>query len=294
RQRAVEYVKAFEDARLRIDDDVETVAESIRGSAIRAQLVAAVEDRAFVAFMLDDGPLVERLLRIAQAAEPEPLWRDRFRSLAAWKDGQQLLQLAAAAFTSSPAPSEHQLALLALLLRKGGTGNESTRLLGQACARQPKNFWVHREMGFALALNGRWVDAAAYYRTALTLRPDNAGAQEGLGVVLSRGGQTEEALAAFRRAVEISPTSASPPTRLVEGLANAGYWEDAEAALGRALETDPTNCRAPFLLAEILRDQNRLDDAAVLCRKATEIAPDFEEAHYLLGEIYAQTARHED
>jgi tetratricopeptide (TPR) repeat protein len=149
-------------------------------------------------------------------------------------------------------------------------------------------------MGFALALEGRFVDAAAFYRIAVTLRPANAGAQEGLGVTLSRNGQTEEALAAFRRAVELSPTSASLHTHLVEALANAGYWREAEAACRRALETAPTNHRAPFRLAEVLRGQNRLEEAMILCRKAIEIAPDFEEAHYTLGEIYAQTARHED
>jgi serine/threonine-protein kinase len=294
RQRAAEFLGAFEHAELRLDDDEEAVADYIRASAIRAQLVAAIEDRAFVALMLNDGSLVERLLRIARSADPEPVWRDRFRNPAAWKDRQQLLRLAAGAFNSSPPPSEHQLALLALLLRNVGDRNGSSRLLGQACGQQPKNFWVHREMGFALLLEGRWVNAAAFFRTALTLRPDNAGVQEGLGMVLSRNGQTEEGLAAYRRAVELSPANASFHTNLVEAFANAGYWKDAKAACRRALEIDPTNYRALFRLAEVLYGQNRLEDATDLCRTATEIAPDFEEAQFTLGEIYAQTAQHED
>jgi serine/threonine-protein kinase len=293
-QRALEFLKAFEYAGLRIDDDLESVVGYIRASTIRVQLVAALEDRAFVAFMLEDEPQVERLLRIARTADPEPLWRDRFRSPAAWKDRQQLLQLTGAAFTSSPGPTPHQLALLALLLRKMGARSESSRLLGQACSRQPKNFWVHREMGFALVLGGRFVDAVPFFRTAVQLRPDNPGAQEGLGMVLSRNGQTEEALAAFRRAVELSPASHALHTRLVDALATAGYWKEAEAACRRAMDIDSTNYLTPFRLAEILYRHKRVEDAILLCRKVIEIAPHFEEAHYALGEMLAQTARHED
>jgi serine/threonine-protein kinase len=293
-QLVVEFQRAFQYAGLTIDDDEEAVVDHIRTSTIRGQLVAAIEDRAFVALMLNDGPLVERLLRIARLAEPEPGWKDRFRNPAAWKSPMQLAQLAAGAFDSSPPPSEHQLALLGLLLRNVGDQSQSGRLLGQACARQPKNFWVHREMGFALALQSRWVDAAAYYRTALTLRPDNAGAQEGLGMVLAGSGQIDAAIAAYRRAIELSPTSASLHNRLVEALANAGYWKEAEAACRRALEIDPTNSWAPFRCADVLYDQSRLEEATILGSKAVEIAPDFEDAHYTLGEIFAKTARHED
>jgi serine/threonine-protein kinase len=294
RQRAADFRKAFEHAGLSIDGDVESVVDFIRASAIGTQLIAAVEDRALVAHMLDDGPLVERLLRIARSAEPEPLWRDRFRTPAAWKSRPQLLQLAGAAFETSPQPSEHELALLALLLRKTGSPSEGSRLLGEACRRRPKNFWVHREMGVALALEGRFVDAAAFYRIAVTLRPENADALAGLGTVLARGGQTEDALAAYRRAVELSPKSASLHTRLVEGLANAGYWEEAEAACRRALEVDPANPHPPFRLAEVLYRYKRVEDAMIQCRKAVEIAPQLEEAHYTLGELLAQAGRHED
>jgi serine/threonine-protein kinase len=293
-QRAVEFLKAFEYAGLRMDDDLESVVGYIRASTIRAQLVAAIEDRAFVAFMLEDKPQVERLLRIARSADPEPLWRDRFRSPAAWKDRQQLLQLTGAAFTSSPGPTPHQLALLALLLRKMGARSESSSLLGKACSRQPKNFWVHREMGFALVLVGRFVDAVPFFRTAVQLRPDNPGAHEGLGLALSRNGQTEEALAAFRRAVELSPASHALHTRRVDALATAGYWKAAEAACRRAMEIDSTNYLTPFRLAEVLYKHKRVEDAILLCRKVIEIAPHFEEAHYALGDMFAQTARHED
>src|SRR5262249_14256813 len=183
-QRAAEYRTAFEKAGLKIDD-AETAADSIRTSTIAAQLVAALDDRAFVAFMLKDESLVERLLRIAGSADREPRWRDRFRAPAAWKTRDQLLQLAAGAFNTSPAPPEHQLALLGLLLRQVGARNQCSQLLGEACRRQPRNFWVQREMGFELLLEKRWLESAGYYRAAVTLRPNNGAAHEGLGMALA-------------------------------------------------------------------------------------------------------------
>src|SRR5262249_1738282 len=52
RQWATEFQEAFERAELRIDEDAQPVVDSIRASAIRDQLVAALEDRAHVAYVL--------------------------------------------------------------------------------------------------------------------------------------------------------------------------------------------------------------------------------------------------
>src|SRR5262249_40845529 len=156
------------------------------------------------------------------------------------------------AFTSSPGPSEHQLALLSLLLRHGSTAGESTRLLSEACRRQPRNFWVHREMGFALAVQGRFLEAAGYYRVALSLRPDNAGTHEALGMALASAGQLDDAIAAYRQAVTAAPKNRPLRARLVEALANAGYWKEAEAECRLALEIDSRNHFAPHSLAGAL------------------------------------------
>src|SRR5262249_39804222 len=95
KKRARNFLKAFEHTGFRIDDDPKQVAAHIRTSAIRDQLVAALEDRALVAFMLADQPLVERSLRIAQLADPGSPWRDQFRDSANWRKREQLQELAA-------------------------------------------------------------------------------------------------------------------------------------------------------------------------------------------------------
>ena len=293
KQRAREFLKAFEQAGLSVEGDAETVAAQIRSSAIREQLVDALDDRAVVAFMLGDKPLAERFLTIARLADPGSPWRNRFRDSSIWWSGQ-LQDLAATAFTSSPPPTEHQLALLALLLRSYGASGGSDQLLGEACRRQPRNFWVQREMGNALAMHNRVQEAAGYYRVAVSLRPDNAGAYEGLGLCMFRLGQLEDAIAAFRQAVKASPDNASIRARLVETLAQAGYWKEAEAECRLALERDRTNYLAPHRLADALVTAGRAGDALIPGRRATEIAPNVPETHLHLGGIYKLLARHED
>jgi serine/threonine-protein kinase len=293
-QRAKEFLKAFEHAGFSLDDDAETVAAHIRGSAIRDQLVAALDDRAVVASMLGDKPLVERFLTIARLADSESPWRDRFRDSSKWQKSEQLQELAATAFTSSPPPTEHQLALLGLLLKSQGDWGQSAHLLGEACRRQPRNFWVHREMGFVLTLLAQNQEAAGYFRVALSLRPDNAAAHEGLAFCLASVGQSDDAIGEYRRAVEVGPNNARTRVRLVEAMARAGYWKEADAECDRALEVDPGNYHPLLNLGNALHRAGRNEEALIQARKAVKIAPDVAEAQLTLGAFCVKLARHEE
>jgi serine/threonine-protein kinase len=293
-QRATEYEKAFERAGLRIDDDPNTVAAFISASAIRDQLIAAVEDRALVAYVLGDDPLLGRLLQVARSVDPEPRWRDRFRQVAAWRRREQLQQLAADAFNTSPAPPDYQLALLGCLLRQSGDVSTAIQLLVEACRRQPGNFWLNREMGATLVKAGRTADAAAYYRAALALRPDNAGVHEGLGMALFHVGQTDEALVAFRQAAKLPPRSRSSRQRLVGALAQAGRWAEAAAECRKSLDVDPDDHFPPLHLGMALYVHQRDEDAATACHLAIGADPNAAAAYYYLGQVLMRQGRHEE
>jgi serine/threonine-protein kinase len=294
RLRASEYVTVFEHAGLRITDDLESVSDHVRASAIREQFVAAIEDRAYVAFMLDDGALVDRLLAIARSADPGSPWRHRFRDRAVWGNVRQLRELAAEAFDSSPPPMEHQLALLGLLLGRANDWFHSIRLLGEACRRQPRNFWVNREMGYALNRTGRNLEAAGQYRVAVALRPENTGALGGLGRSLAILGDIEGAILAYRQALQLSPKHTSIRSSLVALLANTGYWTEAEAECRRGLQIDPASHLPLWRLADGLFSQGRRAEGVLVCREVLEIAPAFEEARYKLAGAYQALGRHED
>jgi serine/threonine-protein kinase len=293
RQREAAFRKAFARAGLTISEE-EPVADYIRFSAIREQLVAAVDDWAVSAFMLNNGPVVERLLRIARLADPEPRWRDRFRDPTIWSSNEQLAQLAEQAFNASPSPTGHQLALLSLLLRRAGARSQSSRLLAEACRRQPGNFWLNREMGDGLFLDDLPVEAAAFFRAAIALRPDNASAHDGLGRALFAVGQMDDALAEKRRMVELSPLSRSTHGYLVGPLALIGRWAEAAEECRLALEANPTDYLPPYLLGQVLLDHHRDEDAIVFLRKARDTGTRDFEVHSHLGVARIRTGRHEE
>ncbi len=294
RKRATAFQAAFGRAGLEIGKDVGPVADYVRASAIRAQFVDALDDWALAAFMLNDVPLLKRLLTVAQSADPEPRWRDRFRDPTIWHDQEPLLRLAADAFDGPPLPSGHQLALLALLLRRAGANGQGLQLLGEASRREPGNFWLNVEMGVGLVLEDRHRDAVAYYRAALAVRPDNARTYLGLGEALWNAGQTDEALAAYRRMAELAPGNRSTFFLLVRDLAQSARWVEAQDECRRAFDADPTDYLPPYTLAQFLVQQQRDEDAIVLLRKAAGTGVRNGDVYSYLARACIRTDRHEE
>jgi len=292
-QRATLWQEAFDRAGLRFGDDPEPLAAYIRASQIRDQLLAALDDRAQVAFSMGDGSLAERLLRINRLADPEPRWGNRFRDVDVWRSREQLEQLADDVINSSQSPPGYQLALLGLLLRQAQS-LRGTQLLAAACRRQPSNFWVNREMAQALTEDMSYSESAAYHRIALALRPEDEMVHAGLGSALFFSYQTEEAIAVFRRGLEYAPDSRVLHIRIHFALSVVGYWKEATAETLRALQIAPDDPSPPQFLGEALRDHGRYEEAAVMFRKAIECKPDVVPAHYSLGLLYQQMGRHED
>lgn len=293
-QRARDFRKALERAGFQLDNHVETSAAQIRSSAIRDQLVAFLDESAVLAHVLNDKSSAEQYLKTARLADQGSLWRDRFRDASRWRDSNHLQELAATAFTSTPAPSEHQLSLLGLLLREEGDFGQTIHLLNEACRRQPRNFWVHREMGFMQFRMGRSQNAAGYFRAALALRPNNAAGHEGLALCMATLQQSNEAISARRRAVECAPDVGAARTNLVVALAKAGYWNEAEAECRSALKLDPTNYFPPLRLALVLQKNGRLEEARLAALKAAEIAPEVAEVQHAVSAICTRLARHEE
>jgi serine/threonine-protein kinase len=292
-RRATAYQELFNRWKLRISD-VDSLVSTIQASDIREQIVAALDDWAYVAFLLEDAPLVERLLLIARRSDHDPVWRNRFRNREAWVSREKLRELTSDAFNIEPLPPGHQLALLGMLLNKKGSWSRATELLREACRRQPGNFWINRAMGDALRANGRWDEAIGYYRAALAVRPDNPGILESIGEMFLRLYQTEEAIAALRSAVKNAPPDHSSRGWLVNTLAEAGYWKEAEEECQQAQKVDPTNKFPPFRLAKACLAHHRYDEAITMFRKTLEIVPDDFSIHLNLGIIFTITNKHSE
>jgi TolB-like protein/Tfp pilus assembly protein PilF len=138
------------------------------------------------------------------------------------------------------APSDTDILIdAATLLQTLGRLEEAIPLKEEAVARDPLNPRAHYNLGNAYRWAGRWDEAVASYRTALTLSPGHIGAYTGIGQAFLGKGEPAAALESIDR-------EPSRPWLLI-GAGMAYY------ALGRQAESDAA-------LRELIEDWER--DAA--------------------------------
>ncbi len=253
--------------------DQEQLASRLRASAIREQLVAALDDWAWVT---PEAGERARLLRLARQVDPDPRWRDRFRDPVVWKDRQALERLAAEAPVAELSPS--LLTVLGQLLVQAGA--DAAPLLREAQWGRPDDFWLNFELGNVLS---RRDEAVGYYQAALVRRPASGAVYTNLGHALFFQERKEEGLRACRRAIELEPRYASAHYNLGQILRLQGRREEGLAALRRAVELDPRHAPAHTTIGVLLANQGRLDEAIAIYRHVMEFDPRYYGAPYNLG-----------
>ena len=241
------YLGAFEKYGLDLAAlDPKEAAERVRASAIRTRLIAGLDHWALVRNQLIKGsgaPLREA----ADQANGDP-WRRRLRGAVRSGDRAALEGLAEEEEVWSQSPAN--LVLLAVALKKAGSST-ATKLLRQAQAGHPADFWINFELAGVLSEKNPpdTAEAIRFLQAALALRPLSPGVYNNLGKALLDQGKLAEAVAAYRKAIELKPDYAFAHYNLGNGL----------------------------------RDQGKLAEAGAAYRKAVELKPDYAEAHCNLG-----------
>jgi tetratricopeptide (TPR) repeat protein len=275
---AREYAAAFREAGIGEETEAaEVVAGRIRSSAVREQLVAAVDDWAIRAGKLES----ERrawLLAVARAADPDP-WRDRFRDPAVWQDVTALERLAREANVSELSSQ----IIYALNLLLAGQHADATPLLRNAQRRYPNDFWLNFSLGMELHGSKRWEDAVGYYRAAIAVRPAAGPVYSNLGLALQERGRVDEAIVEYRKAIELNPTNARAHSNLGYALSRKGSVDEAIAEHRKAIELDPELAAAHNNLGSVLRVKGRVDEAIVEYQKAIQLDPKYAAPHSSLG-----------
>jgi hypothetical protein len=161
-----EYAAAFREAGIGEETEAaEVVADRLRSSAVREQLVAAVDD--WAQWLGKEEPArLAWLLAVARAADLDP-WRDRFRDAAVWNDRTALERLAREAKVSELSPQ----IIVSLGWRLYRCGADPIPLLTGALRRYPSDFWLNLRSADALSRAGRLEEAIGYFRAAMALRP---------------------------------------------------------------------------------------------------------------------------
>ncbi len=166
--------------------------ELIRQSAIREQLITALDDWVFV-YPRADYTGRERVLGLVKAADADN-WRQQLRDPDTHKDKTKLEELSKdrRAATQSPSILVH----LGKYLAQAGSWAASVDLLERAQRAYPADYWVN--FGLATALyEGKSADTARaveYFRAALAVRPLSRTAHLVLGRLLLIQRQSADAV----------------------------------------------------------------------------------------------------
>jgi tetratricopeptide (TPR) repeat protein len=272
--------------------DEPTVAEALGRRAIRAELVAALDDWSGAA---SEPAERDRLDRVAEALDPDPGGLSaRARRAARAKDGAALRQLAAEAMIYRPPPAV--LVQLAISLQSASAHAEMERVLRAGHVFYPGDFWINALLTQTLFRSGRAAEALPYATAALALRPRSAGVRLNAGVALAEQGRHKEAEAQYREAVRLKPDYAGAHCNLGAILNNdPNRLKEAEAACREAVRLKPDYAGAHCNLGGILNnDPSRLKEAEAACREAVRLEPGSALAHNNLGAGLVRQGRHED
>ncbi len=282
RQIAVkDYAQTFAEAGLAARQaSEEEVAAWVRISAIREQVVAALDEWAM---LTEDLPLRCWLLGVARRADPDD-WRDRFRDPQLWQDRAALQALANELLRNGSLLQAQSPTLLAELGHAVGKrqGN-AVPLLTAACRLHPDDFWLNHELGYALFGAKRWEAAAGYYRAALAVRPGTTVLYNNLGAALLSLGQADEAVKDFQLALARNAEYAIAHNGLGVALYVQGHRDEAVQEYHRALKLDPNYAMPHFNLGNYWRDTGKINEAIHEYHRSIELDPHYAPGHVNLG-----------
>ncbi|HZY86420.1 MAG TPA: tetratricopeptide repeat protein, partial [Gemmataceae bacterium] len=257
-------------------DDSAAVAARVRGSAVRAEIVAALDDWASIT---RDPARRAWLLAVARQADPDPS-RDRLRQPELWRDGARLTRLVQEMRVDELSPQ--LLTALSRVLLETDDG-EAVPLLSAAQARYPQDFWLNFELGRALYRSRRKDEALGFCRAALALRPEVSLAHNSVGVTLAALGREDEGIRHLRQAVNLDPNFAWAHTNLGNLLRRKGRLDEAIGHYQESLRLDQTLASTHCNLGSALRLKGRLDEAIRHLEESIRLDPKLAEPQCNLG-----------
>jgi serine/threonine-protein kinase len=275
------YVSAFADAGLgRVNDDIDAVAARVRESAVRNEIVAALDDWASIT---RDRQRREWLLAVACKADTASLrdglrQPDLWQNEVLWKSPDRSTKLIEELKRVEPSP---QL-VIALGRAARGSGGDPVPLLATAQARFPHDFWLKSELGTALYEADRPEEALGYFRTALGLRPTASAAHGAVGTALSDLGRKDESLPFFDEALRLDPTNIVARNNRASAL-SSGRIDEAIGDFQQVLGIDPKFTLARYNLAAALYSKGRVNEAIEQFEQVLSAEPESAAAHYGLG-----------
>jgi serine/threonine-protein kinase len=152
--------------------------------------------------------------------------------------------------------------------------SQSLTFAQSAVRGDPQLAFAHVAEGAALAVAGRFDEAAAAYARAMTLDPTNPELLWRLGDLAFGQKDPKGAEAYYRRAVDAGKNEWEPNMRLGGFLYRQGRYEEALQAYDGARALAPDHARIYANLAAVYHQLDRTDEAAAALQRSLEITPD--------------------
>lgn len=169
------------------------------------------------------------------------------------------------------------LCLATLTWRQTRVWRDTIRLWSHAVAFAPAMAIPQHNLGRALAQRGRFGEAIAHYRAALSVNPSYTIAYNSLGWALAARGELEAAEAAYGEALRLKPDYWEALSNLGLCLARQGRLEAAAARLEQAARLSPEVAGVRKNLGLVLHALGRKEDASrhlLEARRLSARAPD--------------------
>ncbi len=169
--------------------------------------------------------------------------------------------------------------------------------------RNSESLWTHTlavtennavaycNLGSVFLKEGKFEEAAAYFRRSLKIDPDERAARCNLGLIHMQKGELDAAIACFKEALEGSPNFAQAHNILGVALFQKGRVDDAIRHYEKVLEADSDNAYAHNNVGLALVRKGRIDEAITHYKESLAIYPDNARAHNNLGGALFQKGR---
>jgi serine/threonine protein kinase/Flp pilus assembly protein TadD len=280
-----EYETAFREYGIDVINlDAATASESVRSSAIADQLVAALDDWAWVC--RGNSRRNERIRAVVCLADPDP-WRIQFRDPAAQRSRVALKELAGRPELAAQPPSI--IACLGRALRDAGEPTMAVDVLARAQRLHPDHFWLNMYLGSILRWRirpPRYEEAAGYCRAAVAIRPDSPRSYLELAACFYRPGHEDEAITHLRRALELHPDYAHPHHPIGQAFAMKGDWPAAIESYQKCLRGKIIPRIAALVhndLSWAYRHVGATDKAIIELKEALRSNPERRDSHQQLA-----------
>ncbi len=147
----------------------------------------------------------------------------------------------------------------------------------EAVRLDPGSALYHNTLGVVyLHYLSKPTEAQAEFQKAIDLDPTYAEAVTNLGVTLAQQGRWADAIAAYRKAISL-PIYPSPEVAYANlgwAYLNLGKPREAEESYRAAIQLQPSFPQAYYFLGVVLDREGRKDEAKVAFRRARDLDPD--------------------